>query len=108
MADVYGSHDVEDSEDLILGELHAGDMPVGWYGVGATTGDVYVNGDLHPDGSYIALTQAAKEHVPYVAVSAVRVLFPLDWIRAQCLHDRDRLMVLGNLERFAREHVKEK
>lgn len=108
MGNAYGNHDVEDSEDLILGELMAGDQPVGWYGVGATTGDVYVNGDLHPRGSANAMVEARLTDVPYVPVSAVRVLFPLDWIRAACLHDRDRLMVLANLERFAREHAKEK
>ena len=102
MGDVYGDHGVEDSEDLDLLEVRIGEQPVSWAGITRPGGDVYLQGDLHPLGSATALIKAAKEHVPYVAVSAVRVLYPAEWLRSECLHDRDRLRVIDNLERFVR------
>jgi hypothetical protein len=93
--------DTEEDEDLDLMEIRAGDVPVQWMGV-SSSGLVYLQGDLHPDGSAIALLKAAKTHVPYVAVSAVRVLFPADWLAGECAHDMDRLRVIQNAVAFAR------
>lgn len=93
--------DVEDEEELDLHEVRVSDMPMTWVGV-SKSGYVYLLGDIHPLGSATALIKAAKEHVPYVAVSAVRVLYPADWLRGECLHDPDRLRIIGNLERIAR------
>ena len=93
--------DVEDEEELDLHEVRVSDMPMTWVGV-SKSGYVYLPGDIHPLGSATALIKAAKEHVPYVAVSAVRVLYPADWLRGECLHDPDRLRIIGNLERIAR------
>jgi hypothetical protein len=63
---------------------------------------VYVSGEIHPLGAATSLIKAAKEHVPYIAVSAVEVLYPADWLRGECLHDPDRLRIINNLERFTR------
>jgi hypothetical protein len=82
--------------------IKVGDNTVSWAGVAKDSGLVYLQGDLHPDGSSIALMKAAKEHVPYVPVSAVQVLFPADWLRGECLGDADRLRIIGNLESFVR------
>lgn len=90
-------YDIDDDEDLDLMEIRAGDVAVSWAGI-STSGVIYLQGDLHPLGSATALLKAAKEHVPYVAVSVVRVLFPSDWLRAECLGDPDRLRIIGNLE----------
>ena len=89
--------EVEDSEDLDLMEIRAGDVPVGWAGITRPGGEVYLGGDLHPLGSYKALQLASVLHVPYVAVTAVRVLFPAEWLRGECLHDADRLRVIDNM-----------
>lgn len=98
----YGEHGVDDAEDMDLMELQVGEQRVGWIGITRPDGHVFVEGELHPLGGATALIKAAKEHVPYVAVSAVKVLFPVDWLRGECLHDPDRLRVLTNLERYAR------
>lgn len=103
----YGDFDSDEEEGLALFDLKVGENTVGTYGVGEKSGDIYVSGELHPLGAYSALLQAAKEHVPYVAVSAVHVLYPLDWLRAECMHDQDRLRVFNNLEREIRTHAKE-
>ena len=102
MADTYGEHGVDDSDDLDLMEIRIGENIVAWAGITQPDGLVYLEGNTHPLGAATALIKAAKEHVPYVAVSAVRVLFPAEWLRAECLHDRDRLRVIDNLERFVR------
>lgn len=97
------SYDVDDSEDLSLMEIKVGDQRVSHAGV-SESGLIYLQGDLHPLGSATALIKAAKEHIPYVAVTAVEVLFPADWLRGECLHDLDRLRVITNLENVARKH----
>jgi hypothetical protein len=102
MADLYGDYGVDESEDLDLIEIRTGETRVGWAGFAKGSGLVYLGGDLHPLGSYTALLKAAKEHVPYVAVSAVNVLFPADWLRGECLGDVDRQRIIGNLEAYVR------
>lgn len=92
----------EAEEDVDLTEVRAGDAPAMTIGVGAQTGDIFVRGDLHPLGSATALLTAAAQHIPYIALSAVEVLFPLDWLKGECLHDVDRLRVLVNIESFVR------
>lgn len=94
-------HSDDSSEDLHLIELQApGTVPLH---AGLTaSGMVYLRGDLHPLGSATALIKAAREHVPYAAVSAVNVLFPADWLRGECLHDADRLRVIAAMERLVR------
>lgn len=98
----YEQSDVDETEDLDLMEIRVGEQRVSWAGITRPGGDVYLQGDIHPLGSATALIKAAKDHVPYVAVSAVQVLYPSEWLRAECLHDMDRLRVIGNLERFVR------
>lgn len=94
--------EVEDSEDLHLIAVHvAGHGQVQTAGI-SESGIVYIRGDIHPLGSQKALALASVMHVPYVAVSAVEVLFPSDWLRAECLHDADRLRVIGEAEAFVR------
>lgn len=94
--------DVDEAEDLDLMEVKMGENHVGWAGITRPGGEVYLQGDLHALGSATALIKAAKEHIPYVAVSSVRVLFPAEWLRAECLHDADRLRIIDNLVRFVR------
>ena len=94
--------DVEEYEDMDLIEVRAGEhQVVGTVGISAS-GTVYVAGDLHPLGSATALIRAAQDGVPYVAVSAVEVLYPAEWLRGECLHDGDRQRVIAGLERVAR------
>ena len=59
-------------------------------------------GDIHPPGSASALIAAAAQHVPYVAISAVGCFSPADWLRSECLHDMDRLRIIGNAEAIVR------
>ena len=93
----------ESEEDVELTEVRAGPLaPAMTIGVGDQTGDIYVRGDLHPLGSATALLTAARERVPYIALSAVEVLFPLDWLKGECAHDADRLRVLFNIESHVR------
>ena len=92
----------ESEEEVTLHEVRAGDAPAMTIGVGDQTGDIFIKGDIHPLGSASALLTAAAQHVPYIALSAVEVLYPLDWLKAECLHDADRLRVLFNLEQFVR------
>jgi len=92
--------DIEDAEDLQIVEIQGGPAPVD---AGVTqSGDVYLRGDLHPLGSASALLAAAAQHVPYVAITAIQVLFPADWLRGECLHDMDRLRIIDNMERLVR------
>lgn len=99
--------EVEDSEDLDLISIQLSDITrrngveVQTAGISAS-GLVYLRGDIHPMGSYPAMARAAAQQVPYVAVSAVEVLFPAEWLRAECLHDMDRLRVIGEAEALVR------
>ena len=102
MANAYEQHDVDETEDLDLMEIKIGENRVSWAGITRPGGDIYLQGDVHPDGSAIALIKAAKLHIPYVAVSAVQVLFPAEWLAAECLADNDRLRVIANLCKFVR------
>ncbi len=96
------NYEVDDTEDLDLIELQVHGTKAATVGIVKNTGMVYIPGDVHPMGSFAALMLAAKEHIPYVAVTAVSVLFPAEWIRAACLHDQDRQRVIDNLEKYAR------
>lgn len=94
----------EDSEDVDVFELQMqGGMKVGLVGVAPASGTVYLGGDLHPLGAFPALMKAAKEQVPYISTSSVNALYPALWLRGECLHDADRLRVIDNLEKLARE-----
>lgn len=95
-------YDYDETEDVDLVEIRMGDNRVGHAGIAKASGMVYVSGEIHPLGAATALIKAAKEHVPYIAVSAVEVLYPADWLRGECLHDPDRLRIINNLERFTR------
>ncbi len=92
--------EVEETEDLTIIEINGGPAPV--YAGVTGSGEVYLRGDIHPLGSASALLAAAAQHVPYVAITAVQVLFPADWLRGECLHDMDRLRIIGNLEQMVR------
>lgn len=92
--------ETEASEDLNIVEIQGGPSPL--YAGVTDGGEVFLQGDIHPLGSASALIAAAAQHVPYVAISAVRVLYPSDWLRAECLHDMDRLRIIGNAEALVR------
>lgn len=92
----------ESEEEVTLTGIQVGGGPAMTIGVGDKTGDIYCRGDLHPLGSASALLTAAAQHIPYIALSAVEVLYPLDWLKGECAHDIDRLRVLANLESFVR------
>lgn len=92
--------EAEETEDLTIIEINGGPVPV--YAGVTSSGEVYLRGDLHPLGSASALIAAAAQHVPYVAITAVHVLFPADWLRGECLHDVDRLRIIGNMEQMVR------
>ncbi len=94
--------DVDETEDIDLMEIQIGKNKVSMAGFARGSGTVYLDGDLHVQGSFPCLMIAAKEHVPYVYTSAVSAMFPADWLRGQCMHDPDRLRILNNLERFVR------
>lgn len=102
MSNVYEQHDVDEAEEVDLMEIRAGDQPVGWAGITRPSGHVYLSGDLHPQGSSSAMLVARLQDVPYISVSAVRVLFPAEWLAAECLHDHDRLRVIANLVSWVR------
>lgn len=93
-------YDTDETEDLNIIEINGGLAPV--YAGVTTSGDVYLRGDIHPLGSASALIAAAAQHVPYVAITAVQVLFPSNWLRGECLHDMDRLRIIGNMEQMVR------
>ena len=92
--------DTEEAEDLNIVEIQGGPSPL--YAGVTDGGEVFLQGDIHPLGSATALITAAAQHVPYVAISAVQVLFPADWLRGECLHDMDRLRIIGNMEQMVR------
>lgn len=94
--------EVEDSEDLVILEIKGHRIQPGMHAGISASGLVYLPGDIHPLGSASALLTAAKQQVPYVAVSAVQVLFPSDWLKGECAHDLDRLRVIGNMEELVR------
>lgn len=96
--------DVELTEDLLLIEVMAGGVKAQSAGVTAD-GHVFLAGDIHPLGSFSAMMRASQQDVPYVAVSAVEVLFPADWLAGECLADLDRLRIIANAEAFARQQV---
>jgi hypothetical protein len=94
--------DTDEADDLDLMQICIPGQEVSWAGITRPDGHVYLQGDIHCLGSATALIKAAKEHVPYVAVSAVQVLFPAEWLAAECIHDTDRLRVIANLCAFVR------
>lgn len=95
--------EVEESEEIIILAIKGAGIQPGLHAGISESGDVYLPGDIHPLGSASALLTAARHHVPYVAVSAVQVLYPSDWLRAECMHDMDRLRVIGNMEELVRK-----
>ncbi len=102
MSDVHGQFGVDETEDVDVIEIQMGGSKVGLAGFARASGTVYLNGDIHPHGAFGALMAAAKQDVPYMYTSAVNALFPSEWLSAECLHDVDRLRVIGNLETFIR------
>jgi hypothetical protein len=92
----------ESREDVELHEVRAGDAPAMTIGVAQQTRHIFIRGDLHPLGSATALLTAAAQHVPYIQLNAVNVLFPLEWLRGECQHDMDRLRIIANIEAFVR------
>lgn len=94
--------DVDEAEDVDLMQIKIGENKVTEAGIARASGIVYLNGDIHPKGAFASLMLACKQHIPYVYTSAVSALFPSDWLRAECLHDADRLRVISNLENFIR------
>lgn len=103
MINPFEQHDSEQgTEDMDLLEIQRGGEKVTWAGITRPGGEVYLQGDLHPLGSATALLSAAKANVPYASVNAVTVLYPAEWLAAECLHDHDRLRVIANLCTFVR------
>lgn len=98
--------DTDETEDVSLHEVRVGGTLVHHIGI-SESGTVYIKGDLHPLGSHSALLKAAAQHVPYIAVSAVEVLYPSDWLRAECAGDMDRQRVITNIENYARSGFSE-
>jgi hypothetical protein len=92
--------ETEETEDLNIIEIQGGPQPL--YAGVTDSGEVFLRGDIHPAGSFAALMKAAAEHIPYVAISAVQVLFPSNWLRSECLHDADRQRVIDNMENLVR------
>lgn len=93
--------EIEESESLQLFEVRVGGVKVQSAGV-SDSGVVYINGDIHPSGSLLAMAAAQRADVPFVSVSAVEVLFPAEWLRGECLHDPDRLRIIDNAMLFVR------
>lgn len=103
MINPFEQHDSEaGTEDMDLMEIRVADQRATWAGITRPDGHVYLQGDLHPLGSATAMLTAAKANVPYAAVNAVTVLYPAEWLAAECLHDHDRLRVIANLCAFVR------
>lgn len=94
-------YDVDDMEGLQLTALVVDGVEVGTAGV-SESGVVYLPGDTHCLGSATALIKAAKDHIPYVALSAVKVLFPAEWLVAEHLHDLDRLRMIDGMVKVVR------
>ncbi len=93
--------ETDDDEDVSLIEIQVKGQKVATAGV-SESGVVYLRGDVHPLGSASALLTAAVHQVPYIEVSAVEVLYPADWLKAECLHDQDRMRIISNAEAFVR------
>lgn len=94
--------DNENTEEVDIIELQVKGLPVGLAGIARKSGTVYLNSEIHPLGGFAALMIAAKADVPYISTSSVNALFPSDWLKAECLHDPDRLRLLDNAEAFVR------
>ena len=94
-------YDVDETEGLNLMEFQVNGQGVQWAGV-SDSGTVYLQGDIHPLGSQSALFKAYNEQIPYIAVSAVRVLFPADWLAGECLGDMDRQRIIQKACALAR------
>jgi hypothetical protein len=100
-------YDQEDStEDVELTEVKVGDAPAMTIGVSAS-GLIFIRGDIHPLGSATALLTAAARGVPYIALSAVEVLYPSNWLRGECMGDLDRMRIITNIENYARSGFSE-
>lgn len=99
-------YDTDETEDVSLHEVRVGGTPVQHIGI-SESGVIFVRGELHPLGAHYALLKAAGQHVPYVAVSAVEVLYPGDWLRSECAGDMDRQRVITNIETYARSGFSE-
>jgi hypothetical protein len=93
--------DTEETEDLQFHEVRVGDYPATTVGV-SESGVIFLRGDLHPLGAFAALMKAAQQHIPYASNGAISALFPADWLKAECLHDLDRLRAIDNLVAYAR------
>ena len=93
--------DTDEDEDVSLIEIQVRGQKAATAGV-SESGVVYLNGEIHPLGSASALLTAAIHKVPYIEVSAVEVLYPADWLRAECLGDVDRQRIIDNAEAFVR------
>lgn len=93
--------DTDEDEDVSLIEIQIKGHKVASAGVSAS-GQVFLNGEIHPHGSASALLTAAIHKVPYIEVSAVEVLYPADWLRAECLGNVDRQRIIDNAEAFVR------
>lgn len=93
--------DTDEDEDVSLIEIQVQGQKVASAGVSAS-GQVFLNGEIHPHGSASALVTAAVQQVPYIEVSAVEVLYPADWLRAECMGDVDRQRIIDNAEAFVR------
>ena len=96
--------ETDDDEDVSLVEIQVKGQKVATAGVSAS-GQVFLQGDIHPHGSASALVAAAVHQVPYIEVSAVEVLFPADWLRAECMGNMDRIRIINNAEAFVRGQV---
>ncbi len=96
--------ETEDDEDVSLIEIQVKGQKVATAGVSAS-GQVFLQGDIHPHGSASALVTAAVSQVPYIEVSAVEVLFPADWLRSECMGNMDRIRIINNAEAFVRGQV---
>ena len=96
--------ETDEDEDVSLIEIRADGRKVATAGVSAS-GVVFLRGDIHPLGSSTALMTAAVQQVPYIEVSAVEVIYPADWLRAECMGNMDRLRIINNMEAFVRGQV---
>ena len=96
--------ETDDDEDVSLIEIQVMGQKVATAGV-SKSGQVFLQGDIHPLGSASALLTAAINKVPYIEVSAVEVLYPADWLRAECLGNVDRQRIIDNAEAFVRGQV---
>lgn len=96
--------EADEDEDVSLIEIQIKGQKVATAGVSAS-GQVFLRGDIHPLGSSTALMTAAVQQVPYIEVSAVEVLYPADWLRAECMGNMDRIRIINNTEAFVRGQV---